>query len=67
MKNYGTQEAGDNATPQETENTMWPVIEIGGVSSSVTPPKAHQTQDVHGLHLQQPVWFVENSSQTKSL
>jgi hypothetical protein len=48
MKNYGTQEAGDNATPQETENTMWPVIEIGGVSSSITPPKAHQTQDVHG-------------------
>jgi hypothetical protein len=48
MKNYGTQEAGDNATPKETENTMWPVIEIGGVSSSVTPLKAHQTQDVHG-------------------
>ena len=48
MKNYGTQVAGDNATPKETENTMWPVIEIGGVSSSITPLKAHQTQDVHG-------------------
>ena len=50
MKNYGTQEAGDNATPKETENTMWPVIEIGGGSSSVTPPWDQQTQDVHGGH-----------------
>ncbi|GMY32726.1 putative transcription factor C2H2 family [Fagus crenata] len=48
MKNHGTQEASYNATPQETENTMWPVIEIGGGFSSVTPPKTHQTQDVHG-------------------
>jgi hypothetical protein len=51
MKNHGTEKADDNATPKETENTMWPVIEIGGGSSSVTPSKAQQThQDVHGDH-----------------
>ena len=35
--------AGDDATIQETKNTMRPIIEIGGGSSSVTPFKSQQT------------------------
>ncbi|GMY32731.1 zinc finger protein zat2 [Fagus crenata] len=56
----------DDATVQETVNTMRPIIEIGGGSSSVTPFRSQQTgghtvargsnnfstQGVHGGHAQ---------------